>query len=82
MLQHTIQDQERPIDESFAALWALLMVTMNVNEVHEVARLVATGIPALLRCRVSGMALRQETGASWHVVLQKEEQLFPMPDTG
>jgi len=66
MLQHPIPDQERQRDTSLADLWVLLMVTMTVDEEQEIARLVAAGVPAVLRCRLSRLALRQGPDSDWH----------------
>ncbi len=63
MQQIAIQNQARQTSEALEAMWMLLTVILAVEDEDEIARLMATGIPALLRCSVSGMAFRQEAGA-------------------
>jgi formate hydrogenlyase transcriptional activator len=64
---------------SFDALeigWMFLTAMAAVSDEAEQARLTAGGIPSLLRCSLSGMALRRDTGATWDLVLYQEgEQL-------
>ena len=57
-------------------LWAFLTAMSGVGDEFERARLTATGLPALLPCRLSGAALLDEAEESWSLVLQKDgEQL-------
>lgn len=81
MPQHPTQDHDWQIEKSFTDLWALLMVAMGVDEPQEIARLVATGIPAVLRCSLSGLALRREPGSDWHVALEHAGRPSISPDT-
>lgn len=74
MSQGSITRQEQQTWESFANLGALLTAIMAVDDEQEIARLVATGLPAFLPCGVSGMALRHEATAQWGVVLQQGDQ--------
>ena len=55
-------------------LWMLLTATAGVSDELERARLAATGIPSLVRCRLSAIALRQEAEASWTLIIQQEGQ--------
>jgi hypothetical protein len=80
MSQPPLQDQFLPTDTSLENLWAFLMVTMTMHQEREIARLVATGLPALLPCPLSAVALRQESGPTWHVVLQQAGQLTVSPN--
>ncbi len=55
---------------STEALSILLTATSTVQDEVERARLIATGIPSLLSCRVSGLAL---CGYSWTVFLNQQD---------
>ena len=50
MQQIAIQNQARQTSEALEAMWMLLTVILAVEDEGEIARLTATGIPALLRC--------------------------------
>lgn len=56
------------------ALWTLLTAVSGLSDEHERARLIATGLPALLPCSVSGLALLNQAGTGWSLVLQKDGQ--------
>jgi transcriptional regulator with GAF, ATPase, and Fis domain len=75
MVQGLTQYEEMQGSEAFEALWMLLTAIVAVGDEVKLARLTATGLPSLLRCSLSGMALQQETGPSWNLVLQKCSQL-------
>ena len=53
-------------------LLTLLMAVSGVSDELERARLTATGLPSLLSCRVSGLALFDEAG--WRLILHQEGQ--------
>ncbi len=61
------------------ALWTLLTAVSGVSDEHERARLLATGLPALLPCPVSGLALLNQAGTGWSLVLQKNGQQLDSP---
>lgn len=66
--------------QQFAALHAvgaLLTVIAAAGEESELVRLATTGISSLLRCRVSGIALRQRSDTGWYLVLQQGGTLLP-----
>ena len=55
-------------------LWTFLTALSGVTDEIERARLIATGLPALVPCSVSGVALVDGAQTSWHLVLQKDGQ--------
>lgn len=81
MEQSAMQDTDGKVFEALEALWMLLTATATVVDERERVRLTVTGMPSLVPCRVSGIALRHETGACWHLVLQQEGQQLPATDT-
>lgn len=64
-------DVDRHASESAHSLWALLTAVSGISDEHERARLTATGLPSLLQCQLSGVALVDEDGATWTLVAQK-----------
>ena len=69
-----IQGGERDALEASHALWLLLTAIAAAEQESERVRLVATGIPSLLECSLSGLALRREADGRWDPVLHKEGQ--------
>ena len=61
------------------ALWTFLTAISGVNDELERARLAATGLPALLPCDVSGLALLLEPEGTWHLALQQDGQQLESP---
>ncbi len=55
-------------------LWTFLTALSGVTDELERARLTATGLPALVPCSVSGMALVDGAQTRWQLVLQKDGQ--------
>ena len=77
-----LRDTKSDLDfESSQPLWLLLAAITGVDDEHERVRLAATGIPSLLRCSMSGIAVRNEDDSSWVVTLEKEGQELPASDT-
>jgi transcriptional regulator with GAF, ATPase, and Fis domain len=74
MPQQVFQEQDKQSEPALTDLGALLLVSRSVEAEQDIARLVATGLPAILPCRLSGVALRQEPGAPWQGVLQQAGQ--------
>ncbi len=57
-------------------LWTFLAVLSGVSDELERARLTATGLPSLVPCSISGVALVRDNDTGWDLVLQKDgEQL-------
>jgi hypothetical protein len=81
MDQASMQTQERQPLDALETLWMFLMAIAGVGDENERARLTATGIPSLLPCCVSGIALQQETGVAYTLVLQREGQQLSVVDT-
>ena len=54
------------------ALWTFLTALSAVSDELERARLTATGLPSLLSCDVSGVALLRESDSTWQLTLQKD----------
>ena len=54
------------------ALWTLLTAVSGVGDELERARLTATGLPSVLQCCFSGLALVDENEATWTLVAQKD----------
>ena len=65
---------EREALEASRSLWLLLTAIGAADQESERARLVATGIPSLLACTLSGLGLRDEAYGRWDLVLHREEQ--------
>ena len=59
----------------------LLTAISSVADELERARLTATGIPSLVRCSLSGVALRQESGANWKLIVQKDGRMLPFSES-
>ena len=51
-------------------LWSFLTALSGVADELEWARLIATGLPSLVPCRLSGVALLDEEEETWSLVLQ------------
>ncbi len=51
-------------------LWSFLAALSGVADELERARLIATGLPSLVPCRLSGVALFDEEEETWRLVLQ------------
>ena len=60
-------------------LWTFMTMIQGVSDEHERARLMATGIPSLLPCRVSGVALLGEGEPTWRLVIQKDGRPLDLP---
>ena len=61
-------------------LWMLLTAAAGVSDELERSRLLATGIPSLVECDLSGVALRQGVEASWTLLLQRDGSPVSAPD--
>lgn len=81
MTQILIQEHERTDLDTLETFCGILTTMAAVEEEEECIRLLLTSIPALLQCRVSGMALRVETEEGWQLRLQQEGQHCPVMDT-
>ena len=55
-------------------LWTLLTAVSGINDERERARFIATGLPSLLSCRFSGIALVDQGDAAWTVVAQANKR--------
>ncbi len=62
-------------------LWTFLTALSGVSEELERARLTATGLPSLLPCRLSGVALVDEREATWRLFLQTDGNQVGPPET-
>ena len=58
----------------------LLTAAAGVSDELERSRLLATGIPSLVECDLSGVALRQGVEASWTLLLQRDGNPVSAPD--
>lgn len=67
--------------EALEALWMLRTALTAVREEHELARLIATSLPLLLSCRLSGVALHEEESATWDIVLQRQGTVYSAADS-
>ena len=56
------------------SLMILLSATSTIEDEVERARLVATGIPSLLQCQASGIALR---GKAWTIFVNGPQGVLP-----
>ncbi|MCH7761346.1 sigma 54-interacting transcriptional regulator [candidate division TA06 bacterium] len=80
MEQTLIREWERSAFKSTQDLWMLLAAITAVEDECERTRLTATGIPSLVRCNFSGMALRKNTEPGWSLALQKDGELLASPE--
>ncbi len=64
--------------EEARVLCMLLATVSAAGDEAECARLLATGIPSLFPCKLSGVALNGEEG--WRVILQRDGRLLPLSD--
>ncbi len=62
------------------ALWTFLAAISGVNDELERARLTATGLPSLLPCHLSGLALLGEGEGAWRLSLQRGGQPLDVRD--
>ena len=60
-------------------LWTFLTAISGVNDQLDRARLAATGLPSVLPCDVSGVALLLESEGTWHLALQQDGQQLESP---
>ncbi len=60
-------------------IWTFLTAMSGVEDELERARLTATGLPSLLPCSLSGVALADEAGAGWTLVLQEDGRQIGPP---
>ena len=60
-------------------LWTFLTAISGVNDELERARLAATGLPSVLPCDVSGVALLLEPEGTWHLAFQQDGQQLESP---
>ena len=67
-------------DQSTHALWTFLTAISGVTDEFERARLAATGLPSLLSCHLSGLALLDDGEATWRVSLQQGGRQLDAPD--
>ncbi len=65
MAETVIPKGGRQDSASAPLLWTFLTALSGVSEELERARLTATGLPSLLPCRLSGVALVDESEATW-----------------
>ena len=64
-----------------AALQALLATVSGIGSAAERARLLATGLPSLLRCLVSGVALLDSESSRWELWLWRDAGLLPAAES-
>ena len=62
-------------------LSVLLTAISAVPKEHERIRLIVSGIPSLLSCRLSGIGLFDEGNASWEITIQSKGQLLSEHET-
>lgn len=62
-------------------LWTFTSALSGVHDELERARLTATGLPSLLSCHMSGVALIDDKGAAWNLIAQKDGQSISLPLT-
>ncbi len=62
-------------------LWLFLNALSGVNDELERARLIATAVPSLIPCRISGVAIVDSVGKRWHPVFQKDGRPLAKVDT-
>ena len=62
-------------------LWMLMTALSGVSDELERARLMATGLPSLLPCSMSGVALVDESEKNWNLVVQKDGHHIGSPQT-
>ena len=67
-------------DQGTHALWTFLTAISGVTDELERARLAATGLPSLLSCHLSGLALLEDDAATWRVSLQQGGRQLDAPD--
>ncbi len=67
--------------ESAHELWTFMMALSGASDERERARLMATGIPSVLSCRMSGVALVDETQDTWSLVAQSGGHEIGAPRT-
>ena len=76
-----ITNSGRPDSGSAHLLWSFMTAFSGVSDELERARLMATGLPALLPCGLSGMALIDETETTWSLIVQKNGHQVVSPQT-
>lgn len=59
-----------------SALWTFLAAISGVKDERERARLTATGLPSVLPCQFSGLAILNESDQAWKVALQHDGRQF------
>ena len=62
-------------------LWMFMTAISGVSDELERARLMATGLPSLLPCSLSGVALVDESETTWRLVVQKDGHQIGSPNT-
>ena len=62
-------------------LWQFLNILSGVNDELERARLIATAVPSLIPCWISGVAIVDTVGERWQPVFQKDGRLLAKADT-
>jgi len=81
MPETVIAKGDRQDSRSAQPLWTFMTAFSGVSDELERARLIATGLPSLLPCQVSGVGLVGESEASWSLIVQKDGQQVGFPQT-
>ena len=81
MAETVIPEVGRQDSASAHLLWTFMTAISGVSDELEQARLIATGVPALLPCRLSGLALVDESETTWSLIVQKDGYQVDSPQT-
>ena len=80
MAQSPSKHIESTVSKDNQNLSILLTAISAVPEERERIRLIVSGIPSLLSCRLSGIGLFEEGNASWNITIQSKGQLLSEHD--
>ena len=67
-----IPKDRRQYSESAHLLWTFIAALSGVDDELERADLAATGLPSVLPCRLSGMALFDAKQTTWSLIVQRD----------
>jgi len=76
--------QARPHDpnsRTLHPLWMFITAISGIDDQAERVRLTATGLPSLLPCQCSGVALLDDGETPFHVIIQQNGQEVSLPQT-
>ena len=80
MAQSPSKHIESTVSKDNHNLSILLTAISAVPEERDRIRLIVSGIPSLLSCRLSGIGLFEEGNASWNITIQSKGQLLSEHD--